>query len=118
MNTMKCSMQTKTKLDSIMKTKHKLHLLLLTLLSLSGFAHAQGTAISYQGRLNDGSQPATGLYDFTFHVFDAEVDGNDLAGPLGPLPYDAVPVSNGLFNVILDFGSGIFSGPKISSPKN
>jgi hypothetical protein len=94
-----------------MKTKLQLHLLLLTLLSLAGFAHAQGTAISYQGRLNDGGSPATGLYDFTFHVFDAEVGGTDLAGPLGPLPYDAVPVINGLFNVSLDFGPDIFSGP-------
>jgi hypothetical protein len=94
----------------MMKTKLKLHLLLLALLSLSGFAHAQGTAISYQGRLNDGGLPATGLYDFTFHVFDAEVDGTDLAGPLGPLPYDAVPVTNGVFNVILDFGPDIFTG--------
>jgi hypothetical protein len=82
-----------------MKTKLKFHLLLLTLLSLSGFAHAQGTAIGYQERLNDGALPATGLYDFTFHVFDAAVDGTDLAGPLGPHPYDAVPVTNGLFNV-------------------
>jgi hypothetical protein len=80
-------------------------------LSLPRFAHAQGTAIGYQGRLNDGGLPATGLYDFTFHVFDAEVDGTDLAGPLGPLPYDAVPVTNGLFNVSLDFGPDIFSGP-------
>jgi hypothetical protein len=94
-----------------MKTKLKLHLLVLMFLSLAGFAHAQGTAISYQGRLNDGDLPATGLYDFTFHVFDAEVDGTDLAGPLGPLPYDAVPVTNGLFNVSLDFGPDIFSGP-------
>jgi hypothetical protein len=94
-----------------MKTKLKLYLLLLTLLSLPRFAHAQGTAIGYQGRLNDGGLPATGLYDFTFHVFDAEVDGTDLAGPLGPLPYDAVPVTNGLFNVSLDFGPDIFSGP-------
>jgi hypothetical protein len=78
-----------------MKITLKLHLLLLTLLSLAGFAHAQGTAISYQGRLDDGGSPATGLYDFTFHVFDAAVDGTDLAGPLGPLPYDAVPVTNG-----------------------
>src|SRR5689334_9455479 len=94
-----------------MKTELKLHLLLLTLLSLAGLAHAQGTAIGYQCRLNDGGLPATGLYDFTFHVFDAEVNGTDLAGPLGPLPYDAVPVTNGLFNVILDFGPDIFSGP-------
>jgi hypothetical protein len=99
------------KMDSFMKTKLKLHLLLLMLLSLSGVAHAQGTAISYQGRLNDGGSPATGLYDFTFHIFDAEVAGTDLAGPLRPLPYDAVPVTNGLFNVSLDFGPDIFSGP-------
>src|SRR6185369_8684895 len=59
----------------------------------------------------DGDQPATGLYDFTFHVFDAAADGTDLAGPLGPLPYDAVPVTNGLFNVSLDFGPNIFTGP-------
>ena len=94
-----------------MKTKLKLHLLLLTLLSLAGFAHAQGTAIGYQGRLNDGGLPATGLYDFTFHVFDAEVDGTDLAGTPVTFPFDAVPVTNGLFNVILDFGPDIFTGP-------
>ena len=91
-----------------MKTKHKLHLLLLTLLSLAGFAHGQGTAFSYQGRLNDGGLPATGLYDFTFHIFVTEVDGIDV---FGPLPYDAVPVTNGLFNVSLDFGPDIFTGP-------
>jgi len=87
------------------------HLLLLTLLSLPGSAHGQGTAINYQGRLDNAGIPATGLYDFTFHVFDAAEDGTDLAGPLGPLPYDAVLVTNGLFNVTLDFGPDIFSGP-------
>ena len=59
----------------------------------------------------DGGLPATGLYDFTFHVFDAEVGGTDLAGTPVTLPFDAVPVTNGLFNVILDFGPDIFSGP-------
>ena len=91
-----------------MKTKLRLHLLLLTLLSLSGFAHAQGTAIGYQGRLNDGGLPATGLYDFTFGVFDVEADGAALAGAV---VLDAVPVTNGLFNVSLDFGPDIFVGP-------
>jgi hypothetical protein len=92
----------------MMKTNLKLHLLLLTLLSLAGFAHAQGTAINYQGRLNDGSLPATGLYDFTFAVFDVQVGGAALAGPD---VYNAEPVTNGLFNVSLDFGPGIFTGP-------
>ena len=93
-----------------MKTKLKLHLLLLTLLSLAGFAHAQGTAISYQGRLNHGGLPATGLYDFYFHVFDAPVGGTDLTEPL-PLPHDAVQVTDGLFNVALELAPAIFSGP-------
>jgi hypothetical protein len=97
-----------TELDSLMKTKLKLHLLLLTLLSLAGFAHAQGTAISYQGRLNYGGSPATGLYDLTFKVFDVVAGGAALAAPV---VLDAVPVTNGLFNVSLDFGPNIFIGP-------
>jgi len=92
-----------------MKAKLKLHLLLLlALLSLPGFAHAQGTAFNYQGRLNDAGAPATGLYDFTFNVFDVEAAGAALAGPIA---LDAVPVTNGVFNVSLDFGPNIFTGP-------
>ncbi len=91
-----------------MKTKLKLHLLLLTLLSLPGFAHAQGAAIGYQGRLNDGGLPVTGLYDFAFHVFDVEAAGAELSVPI---ELDAVPVTNGVFSVSLDFGPDIFTGP-------
>jgi hypothetical protein len=91
-----------------MKTKFNLHLLILALASLAGFARAQGPAFSYQGRLDDGGLPATGLYDFTFNVFDVDVAGVALAGPL---PFDAVPVTNGLFTVTLDFGPGLFTGP-------
>ena len=91
-----------------MKTKLKLHLLSLALLSLPGFAHAQGTAFNYQGRLNDGTTSATGLYDFAFNVFDAAVGGAALAGPVA---LDAVPVTNGVFSVSLNFGPDIFTGP-------
>ena len=94
-----------------MKTKLKIYLLLMALLSLPGFAHAQGTAISYQGRLNDGSAPATGLYDFTFSVYEAEIGGVTETVVAGPLARDAVPVTNGLFNVALDFGPAVFTGP-------
>jgi hypothetical protein len=90
-----------------MKTKIKLPLF-LALLSLSGFAHAQGTAFNYQGRMNDRGLPVTGLYDFTFNVFDVEADGAALAGLIA---LDAVPVTNGLFSVSLDFGPDIFTGP-------
>jgi hypothetical protein len=96
-------------MESLMKTKLKLHLVLLALLSLAGFAHGQGTAISYQGRLNQAGTPATGLYDFTFAVFAAEAGGAALAGPD---ELNAEPVTNGLFNVSLDFGRDIFTGAK------
>ncbi len=92
-----------------MKTKHKPHwLLLLALLSLPGFAHAQATTIGYQGRLSDAGTAATGLYDLTFTVFDAEAAGAALTVAV---VRDAVPVTNGVFNVSLDFGPDIFTGP-------
>jgi len=69
---------------------------------------AQGTAFSYQGRLNDGGSPATGIYDLRFTVCDsADNSGNVIAGPV---TNDAVAVSNGLFSVALDFGPGVFTG--------
>jgi len=89
-----------------MNARLKLHLLLLAVVSLAGVAQAQGTAIGYQGRLHDNGLPATGLYDFTFTVFDAEVGA---APMVPPVVQNAVPVTNGLFNVGLDFGPGIFT---------
>ena len=68
---------------------------------------AQGTAFTYQGRLNDGGNPATGNYDLTFAVFDAASDGNQMGTALTVAP---TGVTNGLFTVTLDFGSGIFPG--------
>jgi len=99
---------TKTELDSTMKTRPWLPLLLLALLSLSRAGHAQGTTIGYQGHLNDGGAPATGLYDFTFGVFDAEAAGAALAANVA---LDAVPVTNGVFSASLDFGPELFTGP-------
>ena len=32
-------------------------------------AFAQGTALTYQGRLNAGGTPASGIYDLTFTLF-------------------------------------------------
>jgi hypothetical protein len=53
----------------------KTNLLLLLLLSTLG-ARAQGTALTYQGRLNDAAGPACGKHDFQFTVRDALTDGN------------------------------------------
>jgi hypothetical protein len=70
--------------------------------------HAQGTAFMYQGQLNDGGSPANGIYDLRFAVFDAVTNGNAISGSLTNL---SVPASNGLFDVTLDFGANIFTGP-------
>lgn len=88
---------------------NRLVLLMLTLVSLSGAfkLSAQGTAFNYQGRLSDAGAPANGKYDLRFAVFNAMSNG----APAGiALTNFNVPVSNGLFNVTLDFGSGLFTG--------
>lgn len=84
-------------------------LLVLSLLVLVGALKlsAQGTAFNYQGRLGDTGAPANGSYDFRFAVFNAVSNGIQISVPL---TNSAVAVSNGLFNVTLDFGAGIFTG--------
>jgi hypothetical protein len=91
----------------------KIRLILLLLLGL--LCHcmivpelaAQGTAFTYQGRLNDGAASANGLYDFKFVLFDSINPNSDF---VGPITNSAVNVSNGLFTVVLDFGEDVFRG--------
>jgi hypothetical protein len=71
-------------------------------------AFAQGTAFSYQGRLNNNGSPATGIYDLRFTIYDAVTNGNVVSGVLTNA---ATSVTNGLFAVTLDFGNGVFTGP-------
>ena len=69
---------------------------------------AQGTAFTYQGRLNSGGGPAGGSYDLTFTLYDStNLPGNVIAGPL---TNSATGVTNGLFTISLDFGAGVFTG--------
>ena len=70
-------------------------------------AMAQGTAITYQGQLNDGANLANGTYDMRFHVYNAATGGSVLAGPVTNL---SISVSNGLFTTLIDFGPGVFTG--------
>lgn len=65
------------------------------------------TAVTYQGRLEDGSGPANGLHDFNFTIFNA----NGIFPISGPMTKEAVPVTNGLFTVQLEFDPGIWVGP-------
>jgi YVTN family beta-propeller protein len=84
-----------------------LWLLLATLDACLVTAHAQGTAFTYQGRLNDNGAPANGAYDFRFRMFDAITNGLTSGGVI---TLDSVGVSNGLFTVALGFNSSIFDG--------
>lgn len=77
------------------------------ILALGCGAIAQPTAFSYQGRLKSSNAPASGLYDFQITVFNAPTSGSTIAGPL---TISAVAVTNGLFTLTPDFGSGVFTG--------
>src|SRR5690242_12057700 len=55
---------------------------------------AQGTALTYQGRLNANGSAANGSYDFRFRLASDSL-GNNYAG--GPILSNALPVSGGLF---------------------
>ena len=83
--------------------------LLALLLTMSGAIADTpvGSAFTYQGNLSDGGTPATGIYDFQFRLFDAASGGNQESSTI--VKQD-VNVSNGLFNVGLDFGTIAFKG--------
>ncbi|MFN8444649.1 MAG: hypothetical protein U0175_27940 [Caldilineaceae bacterium] len=66
-----------------------------------------GSAFNYQGRLNDNNNPANGNYDFQFILYDAASGGSQRGSTLKK---DKVAVSNGLFNLPLDFGQAVFDG--------
>src|SRR4051794_36503972 len=73
---------------------------------------AEETKFTYQGRLNDASGPANGVYDLTFTIYDLPT-GN---GAFAVETNLATGVTNGLFTTTVDFGSVvselIFSGPE------
>jgi len=87
--------------------KNKIQYLLIVLAILAGINHvaAQGTAFTYNGRLNDSGSPANGIYDLRFTLCDAVTNGNSI----GVLTNTASGITNGLFAVTLDFG-GVFNG--------
>ena len=72
----------------------------------AGIATAGGdTAFTYQGRLLDAGEPANGLFEFEFGLWDAANGGN----PIGvPQVLNNTPVTDGLFTVQIDFGADAF----------
>lgn len=69
-------------------------------------AETTPSSFTYQGRLFEGTNAASGLYDLRFTLYDAATAGNAVGTAASA---DAVPVSAGLFSVSLDFGR-VFDG--------
>jgi len=75
-------------------------------LTLSAYAQQSSTAFTYQGFLRDNGQPANGVYDLRFALFDSEVGGNQIGSVVF---VEDVTVADGLFTVEVDFGSAPFN---------
>jgi hypothetical protein len=80
---------------------------LIILLLAVGFAMTlQAGPITYQGQLQDSSGPADTQVDIVFELYDQDEGGSAIASD----SHTGVEVSDGLFQVELDFGSGNFDG--------
>ncbi len=71
-------------------------------------ADAAGTAFSYQGQLKHEGAPVNDTVDFQFTLWDAVSGGGQIGSAVSK---NGVGVTDGLFTVELDFGTGAFPGP-------
>ena len=62
--------------------------------------------MTYQGQLQQGGQPFAGTANLEFRLYDQASDGSQV-GPA--IEFDNWPISDGLFQVELDFGD-VFDG--------
>lgn len=74
----------------------------LAILLITMTAFSQTSAFNFQGRLNDGSNPANGRYDLQFKLFDSITGGTEVA-PVNDRPN--LLLINGVFSTTLDFGA-------------
>jgi hypothetical protein len=82
-------------------------LLLCGLTAAAVDAQPVGSAFTHQGRLTDAGNPANGAFDFRCILYDAPAGGLQV-GPA--VAVDDAAVSDGLFTIVLDFGSAAFAG--------
>lgn len=87
----------------------QVHLVAIVGLALALAAARSATAVdqsesfTYQGQLTELGQPANGVYDFEFRLYDAAQDGT----PLGLNDRPDLPVSDGIFSTTLSFFSQV-----------
>jgi hypothetical protein len=70
-------------------------------------AHGQTSTFTYQGRLTEGGNPASGAYQMQFKLFDSLAGPTQIGSTLADVP---VTVAQGVFTVNLDFGIVALSG--------
>src|SRR6185295_15905048 len=85
----------------------KLLCLVFCLLAFNFSVFAQGTSFTYQGRLADSGTPVNGNYDLQFGLWNSSSGGGQVGSTQ---TINSVAVSNGVFTVNLDFGTGAFPG--------
>ncbi len=85
--------------------KHHLFLCAVLLL-MSSMTSLAETTFTYQGQLSQAGQAAQGQYDMTFALYDADSGGNQVGVTLNEAGID---VSDGVFEVLLDFGDAPFN---------
>lgn len=86
-----------------MKSQTLLRIAILAALSTGS---CLGQAFTYQGLLQDGGQPANGIFDLSFGLFSAESGGTATA----TLQVNDLAVTNGVFTAVLDFPASSFIG--------
>src|SRR5258708_12228427 len=79
-----------------------LGVVLCNLAACVDLAFAQGTAFTYQGRLDEGGNPAQGTYDLRFAIYDTANAGFQQGSAITST---GIAVTNGFFTVTLDFGN-------------
>lgn len=84
------------------------HTAITLLLCLTCLPLMASTNLTYQGRLDASGTPFSGTVAMQFQLYDSETGGNPV-GP--PLDHSSVEVTDGLFQVDLDFGH-VFDGPR------
>jgi trimeric autotransporter adhesin len=68
---------------------------------------AAGSDFTYQGRLKQSGDPANGLYDLQFTLYDAASGGSQVGSSVTVI---SQTVADGLFTLPLDFGATAFQG--------
>lgn len=81
--------------------------LLLAFAFLTATVAGQTTGFNFQGRLNDGANPANGNVELQFKLFDSVTGGNQIGAVV---LRSSVAVINGVFSTQLDFGAAAFDG--------